>query len=190
MRNPFVGSCYAQYRVLILGESNWGTGLDDSSYVIHWLDHPNFTMNPDCPICLSVGGPHYKRDPLFDALTKMMLGGNKPPTDAERRTLWSRIAFGNFILREMAERVTDRPLEAEWGAAALALRKDLASLKPCVCLVLDNPRGELLSHASPVLEANGVKTVRLSHPTMIPAPSLDARREAWDRCVQEANQLG
>lgn len=182
MRVPFVGASYDEHRVFILAESSWDTGMDDATYVSHWLDHPNFRKHPHCSICVRVGGPSYQRDPLNDALTTMMLGRTKP-TDAERRDMWSRIAFGNFILREMTERIKDRPGEPEWGEAALAFHADLESLKPRVCLVLDNPKGDLLLHAGPVLKAKGVKAVRLSHLTMQPAPKTEVRRKAWQECV-------
>lgn len=190
MRNPFVGERYAERRILILGESSWGTGMEDAPYVAHWLEHPNFLKHPSCAICAQVGGPQYKGDALNNALTTMMLWHREPtgvkrrsPTDAERRMLWSLIAFGNFVTREMRARVKDRPSEADWREAANSFPAELANLRPRVCLVLDNPRRDLHSHSTPALEAAEVEVVRLPHLTMYPAPKFKVRAAAWSRCL-------
>jgi hypothetical protein len=190
MRNPFVGERYAERRILILGESSWGTGMEDASYVAHWLEHPKFLEHPGCSICAQVGGSQYKRDTLNDALTTMMLWYRKPndtkrrsPTDAERRMLWSLIAFGNFVTREMRVRVKDRPDEPDWREAADSFPAELKELKPRVCLVLDNPGGDLSSYSAPALQAAEVEVVRLPHLTMRPAPKFNDRAAAWSRCL-------
>ena len=134
MREPYIGANYPARRILILGESSYGIGdMGDGAYVVHWLDHPNFVEHPQCKDCARVGGPEYKRDPLNDRLTAMMIG--KPgATDAERRAAWSNIAFTNFMVRELADRSEgERPTEREWEDAARQLPAVLDRLNPELC---------------------------------------------------------
>lgn len=177
----WIGARYAESRILILGESSWGIGdITDAEYVRHWLDHPNFTKLPGCEVCQRVGGPRYPRDYLNDALTTMMLGWPRSIADASRREAWAAVAFTNFILRPVETRSdVDRPTEKDWAQAAQAFPLLLAELKPRACLVLDNPSGRFLAGAKPALDAAGVKSVRLAHPTMVPAPTREARALAW-----------
>jgi len=183
---PWIGGRYPERRILVLAESNWGVDLDDADYVRHWLDHPNFLKRPDCALCVRCGkarpgmdeGDH-SRDRLNDALTTMMLGWSET-TDAGRREAWSRIAFTNFILRPVRDRSAKaRPTEAEWQAAVAAFPARLAGLAPRAVLVLDNPSRTVMNAAGPLIEAAGVKVVRLPHLTMRPAPTREVRAAAW-----------
>ena len=192
----FIGSRYAERRILILGESSWGTPhhITDSDYVNHWLEHPAFYRTWDrCERCRLFGKgatpkEDYKRDALYDQLTTMMLNWPRKVTDQGRRDAWARIAFVNFIPRPLGSRSEkDRPGDRDWTEAQSHFRALLAELKPRACLVLDSPSRKLMSVAGPILAHAGVKAVRLAHPTMHPGKDKDfaaakrkpARREAW-----------
>ena len=183
---PWIGSRYSERRILVLAESSWGVDLDDADYVRHWLDHPNFLKRPECPLCVRCGkarpgvdeGDH-SRDTLNDAITTMMLNWSET-TDASRREAWSRIAFANFILRPVRDgSAKARPTEADWRAAVAAFPARLAQLAPRAVLVLDSPSRAVLTATAPLIEAAGVKLVRLPHLTMRPAPTRETRAAAW-----------
>lgn len=178
----WVGDRYAESRILIVGESNWGVGtMTDGEYIRHWLEHPNFTKQRDCMVCIRVGGTSYRRDRLYDALTKMMVNW-KTVTDASRRAAWADIAFVNFIRREVATlNAEDRPNNDDWETAEREFPALLDELKPTprVCLVLDSPKGRLLTAVKPSLKAAGVGFYRLPHLTMRPAPKKEVRKAAW-----------
>lgn len=191
----WVGADYEQAgRIVILGESNWGVGdMTDAEYVRHWLEHPNFLKNPDCPTCVRCGKARhpgendYPRDRLNDALTTMMIAWKKV-TGERRSAACARIAFTNFILRPPHSRDSvDRPIAEDWTQATREFPARLCALRPRVCLVLDNPSGILMSSVRPTLEQWNVSVVRLSHPTMRPAPRREQRAEAW-RTVLDATR--
>ena len=175
-RRAWIGSGYAERRILILGESNWGIDLDDAAYVEHWLEHPAFLTQPECPTCAACGPARhgrekdYKRDALFDALTRMMLNYESATTDKNRREAWSRIAFANFILhppRDLSD--GERPNAKDYLDAKAAFPVRLAVIAPrvAVALVLDNPLHDLKDAATPLLEGAGVRVVVLAHLTII-----------------------
>ena len=100
------------------------------------------------PVCDRIGrAKHpderdYATDPLYNALTLMMLdwprGG---ATDETRRDAWSQVAFVNFIGRVLKTRAAqDRPMHEDRERAAARFPALLAELNPSpqVCLVLDD----------------------------------------------------
>jgi hypothetical protein len=184
---PWIGEYYAESRILIVGESNWGVGtMTDDEYVRHWLEHPNFTRHRDCGVCVRVGGKTYPRDRLNDALTTMMVNW-RPVTDASRRAAWAHVAFVNFIGREVPTLdAEDRPTDDDWSKAERDFPALLRKLNPTprACLVLDNPKGQLLRAVKSSLRAMGTEVHRLPHLTMRPAPKKEVRKDAW-RAVKE-----
>jgi hypothetical protein len=180
--DPWIGSGYADSGILIVGESSWGVQMSDADYVSHWLEHPNFAQDQNCAICTAVGGTEYPRDRLFDALTTMMVGW-KQVNSLRRHESWARISFTNFIARTLASRSTDdRPTDLDWDeAAAIGFPSVLSSLRPRVCLLLDNPSKKLSRLCGPVIESVKARLVCLPHPTMRPAPTRDERLRAWHR---------
>jgi hypothetical protein len=202
---PFVGARYAERRILILGESSWGTPshISDSDYVNHWLEHPAFYRTWDrCENCRLFGKgatpkEDYKRDALYDQLTTMMLDWPRKVTDQARRDAWARIAFANFIPRPLVSRgKKDRPGDRDWAEAESHFRALLAELepRPCACLVLYSPTRKLMSVAERILADAGVTAVGLAHPTMHPGKDKEfaaakrrpARREAWRKVCAAA----
>jgi len=194
----FVGSRYADRRILILGESNWGVGdMTDADYIQHWLYHPNFLKRAHCALCVRLGRARhpgekdYERDAQNDALTTMMLGWPRRVTDDARRDAWSQIAFANFITHPGETRSeADRPTDENWHQSAREFPITLALLRPRprVCLVLDSPSGRLSSVAGPLLSTAGVRVVRLAHPTMRPAPKRSVRAEKWAEVLVQSTQ--
>ena len=84
----------------------------------HALQHPSYKNHKDiCQTCAWFMQPPnpYERDRLLDHLTSMMNGGPGAKDD-QRRGYWAKVAFENFIVRELRG-AGDRPSPDDWLTA-------------------------------------------------------------------------
>ncbi len=145
---PWVGKDFLQYRVLIIAESHY-TNTDDPALVEE--KKREYMVDPFSTREVMAEYPLYGYDagwknhgargnnPTFDNLTKILCGSPLlGPTDKELRfSLWSRIAFMNFIQRPMWYSKThgkERPTGEDRAIGWRATLGVISILAPEICI--------------------------------------------------------
>lgn len=135
---PWVGDLYwkSSPKVLVLGESHYGN---------QERNYPRFTI--DVVRQMAIEG----RGAFFTKITKVLLGKPKQPVSpAEKRALWDRIAFYNYIQELIAEAPrSSRPTQAMWQQARSPFVQVMNRLQPDILVVMGTELGRQVAEFEP-----------------------------------------
>lgn len=123
--HPFVGKKYydSRYgaRVMVLGESHYGDGIDDENGFTQLVIHEH-AFKPGFA--------------FFSKLTNVLRGRTDYPTEEERVEAWEHIAFYNYVQEFVGGSARIAPTPEMWEASYAPFVEVVRELKPDVILVL------------------------------------------------------
>lgn len=142
MWEPWVGSSYAQRRLLLLGESCYSWREDGE------LVHPQ----PDHPQMLAKWAMSEPNGSI-SFLRKLTRGlcGVEAPTVQQSREAWESVAFTNYVPVAVGEGHSINPTRAHWNQAAQELPDLLNMLAPRVVIVLGKDMWRMMPKTQVVL---------------------------------------
>jgi hypothetical protein len=166
---PWIGSQYEAHgfrgqRILILGEAHYGNPDEETStFTRDWVE--NFASGA-------------RANRFFTVVSKLLLAvpAGVSFKAAERRELWDRLAFYNYIQCFPAAKARVRPTVQMWREAAKCLPPVLAQLRPGLLLILGRGLAEHLPELPGCLNRCAVP-----HPA-----SFGFKLGEWTRLVQQA----
>lgn len=152
MRNfdPWVGSQYQNglngVRVLILGESHYGTPPERSGFTSAIINKYGQT----------------KRSRFFSTTQRLVsLDKNRGHIpSSERREFWDKVAFYNFVQEFVGTTSRLRPSQSQWERGAEPFIQTVTELAPQLIVVLGK---KLKTYLPP--EINGVVYAYVKHPS-------------------------
>lgn len=148
---PWIGERYHEadlygLRILLLGESHYGKGDEDSSFterVVKKWGQDN-------------------RHGFFTTIAKFILnqgkGGNL--SAAKRRAFWEKVAFYNYVQEIVGKKARQRPTLDMWKRSENAYYQVLQQLKPDLVVVL----GKQLARNLPA-PVDGLVLCKVTHPS-------------------------
>lgn len=150
---PWIGCSYQTdgldgLRVMILGESHYGMPHEETAdFTNLWVE--SYASN-------------VKANRFFTIVTKLLL---RVPTRTrlkphDRRELWNRVAFYNYIQSFPASVPRVRPTPQLWQAAEAPFGHVLGALRPQFILILGNDLGKRVAPLIPETVASCI----ISHP--------------------------
>jgi hypothetical protein len=156
--NIWVGSDFPSTRLLILGESTYGTDDPLSTYIPSWCrrNTPDQTFSR-----------------IFNAFSGHTASS---ATIAQREAFWTSIAFANFVEEAVGSERSHRPTPDHYRAAASALPALVRRLKPMGVLILGREQAQ---HSEPLICAAGILCVVCPHPTAF-GVSTATLKSAWN----------
>ena len=148
---PWVGERYELaelygLRVLLLGESHYGKGDEDSFFtrrvVKKWGQE--------------------KRHRFFTIIARFILhqGRKGRLTGAERREFWDKVAFYNYVQEIVGRKARIRPTRDMWKRSEQSFFKVLQDLKPDLVVVLGKQLGKKLPAS-----VKGITFCKVDHPS-------------------------
>ena len=149
---PWIGECYHEanlygLRILLLGESHYGKGDEDSSFtkrVVRKWGQDN-------------------RHRFFTTIAKFILDQGKDGnlSTEKKREFWENVAFYNYVQEIVAEEAREeRPTPGMWKRSEKAYYQVLQELKPDLVVVL----GKQLARNLPA-QVDGVALCKVTHPS-------------------------
>jgi len=178
--NPWVGANYQTggaigIRILILGESHYGTRGRESSDTTPKLIR---RLGQDC------------RFAFYTKVQKLIQNRTDYVTDDERRSFWDDVAFYNFIQRFPGDGPRIRPTEKMWAHAPDAYLQTVRELKPELIIIMGR---ELQSHV-PYIETkmqsdNFPRICEIDHPSY-PKIDLNRARRIIRKSILSFNKKG
>ena len=148
---PWIGEHYHEadlygLRILLLGESHYGKGDEDSS----------FTKR----VVKKWGQDNHNR--FFTKIAKFILnqgkGGNL--STAKRRAFWEQVAFYNYVQEIVGAKARIRPTREMWKRSQEAYYEVLQHLKPDLVVIL----GKQLARNLPA-PLDGITMCKVNHPS-------------------------
>lgn len=145
--------------ILVLGESSYGNTGPIDLYVRTWISGAG--------------------DPTFSRIFSSCSGKHRDfATKTEQGAFWNRIAFYNFVVREL-DSSKDRPKSADYLLSKKAFQDVLAELKPSGVWILGV---EQSVYSAPLVEEYGAVCEVARHPTSRGLKNEDLS-SSWNRLV-------
>jgi hypothetical protein len=145
--NPWKGDRYdSGFKVLIVGESQ--------ADAINGPPHPNETIAYVQTHAIACT-PSLM---FFKKLTKLLLGLDREPKLDERKALWHRAAFCNYLQHRMSA-ARQKTTSEMWSEASAPFNQTVQELEPDFILVCGRRVGEAVS-----LLRNGIASAQMNHP--------------------------
>lgn len=150
-------------RVLVLAEAHYGQPEQET---------PGFTVECVNELALVEQGHRF-----FTIIAKLLLDipTGEALTLAQKRDLWGRIAFANYVQQFPGDRARIRPTPQMWADAEAALRELIDQVEPTAILVTGR---ELASRLPPLPPA--MTRIDIAHPSSFGFPVDVTRQHVQD----------
>lgn len=130
---PWIGNNYENggifnKRILILGESHYGTEKDN------WFNENLTILSIQQKIGEAKGDPTFYKKAFHTNIFKAF--NKKPDTNENKIDFWHSVAYFNYVQGSVGEKPRERPEKDDWDLSFPAVKKTLDLLKPEIIVVL------------------------------------------------------
>lgn len=130
---PWIGNNYERggvfdRRILILGESHYGTENDN------WFNENLTILSIQQKIGEAEGDPTFYKKAFHTNIFKAF--NEKPDSNENKIEFWHSVAYFNYVQGSVGEKPRERPKKDKWNLSFSSVKKTLDLLKPEIIVVL------------------------------------------------------